>query len=97
MQELRKRADFFLRFPVIIETQRLCVLTLSDQHQQLLDRIYSMHVDGMSNSEISRVLNDSGVFSARGKPFYAELVFGILRKFKLRLARIRSKDVVAIG
>jgi hypothetical protein len=96
MQSLRKNADFFLRFHAIIETQRVQVFTINDSHQQLIDRIYSMHVDGMSNTEISRVLNNSGVVSIRGNRFYSNLVFGIIRKFKLRLQRLTSKDVIVI-
>jgi hypothetical protein len=97
MQALRKNADFFLRFPVIIETHRLQVPTLSEQHQSLIDRILSMHNAGISNSEIASILNNSGVLSMRGHRFYPELVFGIIRKAKLRIARMTSKDVIVIG
>lgn len=80
MQMLRKNADFFLRFSVIIETRRLCALTINNDHQGLIDRILNMHDAGMSNTEIASILNNSGVVSTRGKRFYAELVFGIIRK-----------------
>ncbi len=54
MQSLRKNADFFLIFPVVIEIQQVQVHTLNEQHQGLINRILDMHVLGCQIPQLHR-------------------------------------------
>ncbi len=57
-------------------------------HQALIDRIMGLQQDGLTNRQISDHLNSSGVTSFHGKEFYPELVFGIIKKGKVRLSKL---------
>jgi hypothetical protein len=61
---------------------------LAPAHQALIDRILGLKEGGMNCSQIAAYLNDEGVSSWTGKRFYPELVFGILRKARLKAERI---------
>ncbi|TXI91724.1 MAG: hypothetical protein E6Q34_07030 [Burkholderiaceae bacterium] len=61
-------------------------------HQALIDRILGMQGDGMNCRQIAVYLNDEGVTSWTGKRFYPELVYGVIRK--ARLKRERMGDAV---
>ena len=50
----------------------------------------------MNCRQIADYLNDEGVSSWAGKRFYPELVFGILRKARLKAERI-TDAVVDVG
>ena len=63
---------------------------LNPDHQNLIDRIMGLHEKGWIPKKISEHLNDLGVSSWSGKQFYPELVFGIVRKARLRAARDRE-------
>jgi hypothetical protein len=53
-------------------------------HQALINEVLSLHEQGMTNRDISDHLNASGMLSWRGKEFYPQLVFGIIRKAQRR-------------
>jgi hypothetical protein len=63
---------------------------LNPDHQALIDRIMGLHEKGWIPKKISEHLNALGVNSWSGKQFYPELVFGIIRKARLRVARDRE-------
>jgi len=61
-------------------------------HQALIDRILGLKKGGLNCRQIAAYLNDEGVTSWTGKRFYAELVFGVIRKQRLKAER--ALDVV---
>jgi hypothetical protein len=65
---------------------------LDPTHQALINRILRLYQDGLNSRQIADNLNDEGVSSWTGKRFYPELVFGVIRKAKLKADRIA--DVV---
>jgi hypothetical protein len=61
---------------------------LDSAHQALIDRIMKLQDDGMNCRQIAAYLNDVGVTSWTGKRFYPELVFGVIRKARLKSERV---------
>lgn len=62
-------------------------------HQLLIDRIHELKENMISCNQIANYLNSEGVTSWTGKRFYPELVFGILRKARLKAERIVNAEV----
>lgn len=73
---------------VRIETKALSWVYLDPAHQALIDRILRLHQDGMNCRQIGDHLNELGVTSWGGKRFYPELVFGVVRKARIKAERI---------
>ena len=81
-----------------IKTKSLLPVVLDPAHQALIDRIVGMHAEGLNTRQISDQLNAEGITSWTGKEFYPALVFGVIRKAKLReqaLLKARDKTVVS--
>lgn len=72
---------------VRIETKALSLVYLDPAHQALIDRILKLQDGGLNCRQIAANLNKEGMTSWTGKRFYAELVFGILRKARLKADR----------
>jgi hypothetical protein len=64
---------------------------LNPDHQALIDRIMQLHEKGWIPKKIAEHLSALGVNSWSGKQFYPELVFGVIRKAKLRRIRDTSE------
>jgi hypothetical protein len=62
-------------------------------HQALIDRILGLKEGGMNCRQIATYLNDEGVTSWTGKRFYPALVFGVIRKARLKAERITDSVV----
>lgn len=62
-------------------------------HQALIDRILGLKEEGMNCRQIAAYLNDEGVSSWTGKRFYPELVFGVIRKARLKAERVAGAVV----
>ena len=60
---------------------------LDPAHQALIVRIQGLQKNGMNCRQIAAYLNYEGVTSWTGKRFYPELVFGVLRKARLKQER----------
>ena len=73
---------------VRIETKAPSMVPLDPAHQALIDRILNLHQDGRNSRQIAEHLNELGVKSWRGKRFYPELVFGVIRKARLKADRM---------
>ena len=58
-----------------------------------MDRILGLKEGDMSCRQIAAYLNDEGVTSWTGKRFYPELVFGVIRKARLKAQRIKDAVV----
>ncbi len=80
---------------VMVETKAPTLVPLDPAHQALIDRILGLKEGGMNCRQIAAYLNDEGVTSWTGKRFYPELVFGVLRKARLKADRI-ADDVVDV-
>jgi len=80
----------YLCVQLIIETKALSVVYLDPAHQALIDRILRLQDDGLNSRQIADHLNDLGVTSWTGKRFYPELVFGVIRKARLKSERYRE-------
>jgi hypothetical protein len=66
----------------------LSCVRVDPAHQALIDRILRLQKDGMNCRQIAAYLNDEGVTSWTGKRFYPELVFGVIRKARLKTERM---------
>ncbi len=66
---------------------------LDPAHQALIDRILGLKEGVLNCRQIAAHLNDQGVTSWTGKRFYPELVFGVLRKAKLKVERLTVATV----
>ncbi len=62
-------------------------------HQALIDRILGLNEGGMNCRQIAAHLNDEGVSSWTGKRFYPALVFGILRKARLKAVKRSLQNI----
>ncbi len=70
---------------------------LDPAHQALIDRIMGLHERGWIPKRISEHLNALGVTSWTGKQFYPELVFGIIRKARLKKNRINLEKEITVS
>jgi hypothetical protein len=77
----------YLCVQIKVKTKALSLVYLNSDHQALIDRIIGLHAKGWIPKRISEHLNALGVNSWSGKQFYPELVFGIIRKARLRAIR----------
>jgi hypothetical protein len=78
----------YLCVQVKVKTKALSLVYLNPDHQDLIDRIMGLHAKGWIPKKISEHLNALGVNSWSGKQFYPELVFGVIRKAKLKAERV---------
>ncbi len=71
---LQKRADFTIYATVTVTTNTLSDFYIAPQHQDLIERIFSLSKLGMTMKAIAETLNEEGCTSHTGKPFNSELV-----------------------
>ena len=69
------------------------MVSLDSAHQALIDRILRLQDDGLNSRQIAAYLNDEGVTSWTGKRFYPELVFGVIRKARMKSERLANPVV----
>lgn len=93
VEALKRSAKYHFCFRISIKTKALALVHVDPAHQALIDRILKLQSDGMNCRQIAAYLNDEGVTAWTGKRFYPELVFGILRKAKLKGERIADGEV----
>ena len=89
-EELQRSAEYHFCFRISIKTKALSWVHLDPAHQALIDRILGLQKDGLNCRQIADYLNDEGVTSWNGKRFYPELVFGVIRKARLKVQRMRD-------
>ena len=63
------------------------MVQLDPAHQALIDRILKLQQGGLNSRQIADQLNELGITSWGGKRFYPELVFGVIRKARLKATR----------
>jgi hypothetical protein len=71
-----------------IETKTLAKTYLDPDHQALIDNILELKESGLNCRQIADKLNAEGITSWNGKKFYSELVFGVIRKARLKKERL---------
>jgi hypothetical protein len=86
-------AKYHFCFRISIKTKALSWVHVDPAHQALIDRILGLKQGGMNCSQIAAYLNDEGVTSRTGKRFYPDLVFGVIRKAKLKAMRLADAVV----
>jgi hypothetical protein len=69
---------------------------MDDAHHLLIRRMLSLQSEGLNCRQIADRLNASGTTSFTGKNFYPELVFGVLRKAKLKMKRTGASEVTEV-
>ncbi len=87
-EDLQRSAKYHFCFWISIKTKALSWVYLDSAHQALIDRILVLKVGGLNCRQIAAYLNDQGVTSWIGKRFYPELVFGVIRKARLKAERM---------
>ena len=89
-------ATYVVAVKIEIKTKSLLPVVIDSAHQALIDRIVGMHVEGLDTRQISDRLNAEGVTSWTGKEFYPALVFGVIRKARLRRLRLQQDQMQVI-
>ena len=87
---VKTEVNYYLCVQIKVKTKGLSLVYLNPDHQALIDRIMGLHERGWIPKRISEHLNALGVNSWTGKRFYPELVFGIIRKARLRSNRDKN-------
>jgi hypothetical protein len=72
---------------VSITSRKFTVVNLSDDWEDLLELIYDLHINGMSNRDISEYLNSNNYKPRRTDKFSTNLVWILLKKYKIRLQK----------
>ena len=84
----------FLRFNVVIETQRLSVFTLNPIRTERLRLMKSLSDKGLNTKQISDYLNFKGYKTPKGHLYYPKLVWVTLKKYQRRLDRLQSSTKI---
>lgn len=92
-EELQRTAEYHLCFRISIKTKALSLVHVDPAHQAFIDRILGLQKNGMTCRQIAAYLNDEGGTSWTGKRFYPELVFGVLRKARMKRERLVDAEV----
>lgn len=71
----------YVRLSIIVQTSALGITRYSERQLDLYRKIYRLrHVERLTFQAIAARLNNHGIKSTTGKPFSAELVFGLHKK-----------------
>jgi len=92
--------NYYLCVQIEVKTKALSLVYLNPDHQALIDRIMQLHERGWIPKKIAAHLSALGVNSWSGKQFYPELIYGIIRKAKIkieRLAQASELDLVKVS
>jgi hypothetical protein len=88
IKELQKIATHHLWFNFRVVCRNLAVSELKPTHQALIDRIVQLHEDGISNRQITNLLNLEATLTPRGKIFTTNHVLSMVKKGLRRRERI---------
>ena len=89
-----KHYKLYIRFNVIIETQRLSVFTLNPIRTERLRLMKSLSDKGLNSKQISDYLNFKGYKTPKGHLYYPKLVWVTLKKYQRRLDRLQSSTKI---
>ena len=68
---------------VSITSRKFTVCRLSDDWEELLELIHDLHINGMSNRDISDYLNSNNYKPRRTDKFSTKLVWSLIEKYKI--------------
>ena len=85
---VKVEVSYYLCVQIKVKTKALSLVYINPDHQALIDRIMGLHEKGWIPKKIAEHLNALGVNSWSGKQFYPELVFGVIRKARLKKERL---------
>ncbi len=86
----------FVKFNVIINTDKLSVFRIQNERLKRLELIYNLHIKGLSNKEISEYLNNKNLKTFRTNDIYTpKLIWMTLKKYNIRLLR-KNKNILQI-
>ena len=81
----------YLCFNITIGSNELISHQAYSEHQTLnYEMIKSLHDSGMGYRKIAKYLNEKGIKTARGNTWVNTQVFSVLKKYRLRLERIKN-------
>ena len=83
--------DVFFCFEMVLKTRNLLVAPYSDYQQFLHDTIQDLQDNGMGYRKIAVWLNENGYQTPRGKRFYGNHVFSILKRKRQRDERLNRE------
>ena len=85
--EIRKSnlSNITLGFIVSITSRKFTVCSFSDDWEELLKLIHDLHINEMSNRDISDYLNSNNYKPRRTENFSTKLVWSLIEKYKIRL------------
>ena len=87
-EELPGSAKYHFHIKISVKTKALSWVHVDPVHQALIDRILGLKESGLNCRQIAAYLNDEGVSSWTGKQLYPQLVFGVIRKTRLKRQRV---------
>ena len=76
---------------MVLTTRNLIVAPYSDYQTELHDIIQNLHDEGLGYKRIAHWLNENGYQTLRGKKFYNNHVYSILKKKRLRDERLNRE------
>jgi len=76
---------------MVLTTRNLIVAPYSDYQTELHDIIQTLHDEGLGYRKIAQWLNERGYTTPRGKRFFNNHVFSILKKKRLRDERLNRE------
>lgn len=73
---------------VTVRLSNLLIPPLSKRQEFLYNKIIELKKTGMRDRKISKYINDNNIKTPRGKKFFCSSVYSIVKKRKIRQARI---------
>ena len=90
---IKSLTDYTLGCDIYLTTRQLTVVTLNEEWEELLELIWKLHTQGMTNKEISNYLNTNGYKPRRTEKFSSNGVWGILKKYRIRKQKKEELDI----
>ena len=87
----------YLCFTVTIKTKGLRTQPYTEYQQFLLDTIYRLKSEGLGYRKIAHWLNQHGYETPRGKRFFGNHVYSMIKKHKLREEKLNHKPELEYG
>ena len=86
----------FIRYNIIVETQRLSVVRIGQNRSDRLELMVRLSDEGYSNKEISEYLNRHNIRTPKGLEYYPNLVWSTLFKYRRRQQRFSTDKLVRL-
>ena len=87
----------FLCFTVTIRCKGLRTQPYTEYQQFLLDTIFWLKSEGLGYRKVAQWLREHGYKTLRGKRFFAQHVYSMIKKHKLREEKLNHKSELEYG